>query len=177
MSSERINIVQGEFAVSSKTDAVISTLLGSCVAVCMHDEVAGVGGMNHFLLPGDARESSATAGSPLGVYLMEMLINALLKTGADRRRLQAKIFGGASIVRGLSDIGPANVKFAYNFLAHEKIRIVGGHTGGGRGRRLQFWPSTGRVRQLMVSASAEEPIILRLEKPMVSSDAGELELF
>ena len=92
---------------------VLTTILGSCVAACIRDPVAGVGGMNHFLLPGSA-EAMAGGGDATryGVHLMELLINGLLKQGARRDRLEAKIFGGAKTIATFSNVGEQNAAFA-----------------------------------------------------------------
>jgi chemotaxis receptor (MCP) glutamine deamidase CheD len=95
----RIHIVQGEQAVSEDPDVVITTLLGSCVSACMRDPAAGVGGLNHFLLPGDASGSDGDALRQV-VHAMELLVNALLRQGARRDRLEAKLFGGANLMSG-----------------------------------------------------------------------------
>jgi chemotaxis protein CheD len=166
----RINIVQGEYHVSGDTALSITTLLGSCVAACISDPVAQVGGMNHFLLPGDEAASPLVARH--GVHLMELLINGLLKKGAARDRLEAKLFGGARTMQGLGDIGATNARFAQDFLKREGITITGGSLGGETGRRIQFWPASGRVRQKLVRAT-EEP---RHANPVLPT-AGELELF
>ena len=166
----RINIVQGEYHVSGDKVLAISTLLGSCVAACINDPIAEVGGMNHFLLPGD------TAASPLfsrhGVHLMELLINGLLKKGAARHRLEAKLFGGARTMLGLGDIGATNAKFAQDFLRREGIAITGGSLGGETGRRIQFWPASGRAMQKFVRAVEEKPVAVPVLPP-----TGDLELF
>lgn len=166
----RINIVQGEYHVSGDQALSITTLLGSCVAACIHDPQAGVGGMNHFLLPGDE------AASPLvvrhGVHLMELLINGLLKKGASRDRLEAKLFGGARTMQGLGDIGASNARFAQDFLKREGITITGGSLGGETGRRIQFWPASGRVRQKLVQSGDD----IRQADPVLPI-AGDLELF
>ncbi len=166
----RINIVQGEYHVSADAALSITTLLGSCVAACIHDPAAQVGGMNHFLLPGD--EANAPLLARHGVHLMELLINGLLKKGAQRHRLEAKLFGGARTMQGLGDIGAANARFAQEFLRREGIAITGGSLGGETGRRLQFWPASGRVMQKLVRAVEEKP----LADPVLPT-AGELELF
>lgn len=110
--ANRVNIIQGEWKVLRDPDAVLTTILGSCVAACLWDPVACVGGMNHFLVPGDAN-SLAGGGdvSRYGVHLMELLINGLLKKGAQRHRLEAKIFGGAKMVANLSRVGEQNIAF------------------------------------------------------------------
>lgn len=172
MENHRINIVQGEYHVSGAQDLSITTLLGSCVAACINDPVARVGGMNHFLLPGE--DSSSPLVARHGVHLMELLINGLLKKGALRHRLEAKLFGGARTMRGLGDFGAVNAKFAQDFLRREGIAIVGGSLGGETGRRIQFWPATGRARQKLVRAS-DEP--LRIQPNLPEETGGDLELF
>lgn len=166
----RINIVQGEYHVSGDKALSITTLLGSCVSACIHDPAAGVGGMNHFLLPGD--EATSPLFSRHGVHLMELLINGLLKKGAARHRLEAKLFGGARTMQGLGDIGTTNAKFAQDFLRREGIAITGGSLGGETGRRIQFWPASGRVMQKLVRTVEEKPIA----DPALAT-TGDLELF
>lgn len=172
MENQRINIVQGEYHVTNAPDVSITTLLGSCVAACINDPAAGVGGMNHFLLPGEDVNSPQVARR--GVHLMELLINGLLKCGASRGRLEAKLFGGARTMAGLGDYGTANARFAQEFLKREGIPIVGGSLGGETGRRIQFWPTTGRVRQKMVRAAEEPPRFAAIGQ---ADSGGELELF
>ena len=142
----RIHVIQGEYKVSNETEVVLSTILGSCVSACMRDPVAGVGGMNHFLLPGDGSGSGGEA-TRYGVHLMELLINGLLKMGARRERLEAKIIGGARTMAAFSNVGEQNARFAERFLNDERIRVVGTNTGGDVGRKLEYWPVSGRARQ------------------------------
>jgi chemotaxis protein CheD len=175
-----IPIVQGEHAVSADPATVFSTVLGSCVAVCLHDAMTAVGGMNHFLLPGDDASRRGRDVERYGVQLMEVLINDLMKLGARRERLQAKVFGGAKIVRGLGNVGAANAEFARTFLSHEGIRIVAADLGGARARRVQFWPVSGRARQIYV---APEPRLAAAEAARAGAIAaggaagGDMELF
>ena len=143
-----INVIQGEFKVSAKADVVLSTVLGSCVAVCLNDIETGVGGMNHFLLPN--REGREGENERYGAYSMELLINAMLKSGARKDGLRAKLFGGASMIAALNDIGASNARFAKDFLADERIPCVAESLGGNTARRLRFWPVSGRVRQFLV---------------------------
>ncbi|WP_136635686.1 chemotaxis protein CheD [Pseudooceanicola onchidii] len=151
---ESVSISQGEFAVSGKSGAVISTILGSCVAVCLWDDTAGVGGMNHILVA--QSNVGGIANDFAGVNAMELLINALVREGAMRTRLKAKVFGGARMVRGLSDIGHANGAFALKFLDQEGIPCIGNSLGGSSARHIRFYPAEGRVMQKTV-ASAPEP--------------------
>src|ERR1044071_2921722 len=120
--ARRVHIIQGEWKVLNDPNAVLTTILGSCVAACLRDPVAGVGGMNHFLLPGSV-DAMAQGGdmSRYGVHLMELLINGLLKQGARRDRLEAKIFGGAKTIASFSNVGQQNAEFATRFLRDEGI--------------------------------------------------------
>lgn len=170
----KIHIIQGEYRVVAEEDIVLSTVLGSCVAACMRDPDARVGGMNHFLLPGGNASSSLEA-ERYGAYLMELLINGLLKRGARRERIEAKLFGGARMVEGLSNIGVQNATFAREFLANEGIRIVAENLGGTHGRRLEFFPISGRARQILLPHTpAIEGPAKRTTRP---EDHGTLELF
>lgn len=177
-SDQRVHIIQGEFFVTNDAHVMISTILGSCVAACVRDPQAQVGGMNHFLLPGQEGESSAWEAESVGVHLMELLVNGLLKAGARKDRLEAKLFGGAQTVRGQSNIGKANSEFAERFLAAEGIAHVGGNTGGPHGRRIQYWPVSGRARQILLTGARKvEPAPPRKPVQVIESNAGELELF
>ncbi|MBX9682630.1 MAG: chemotaxis protein CheD [Hyphomicrobium sp.] len=174
---KRTHIIQGEFIVVDDPDACVTTVLGSCVAACMRDPFAGVGGMNHFLLPGPAECDDAGAAERVGLHLMELLVNGLLKVGARRECLEAKVFGGAKPVRGLSDIGLRNVGFAERFLCNEGIRYVGGSTGGKTGRRIEYWPVSGRARQVYLQQQdVFQHAPNKISAPAVVS-AGDLELF
>ncbi len=158
----RLHIVQGRFDVSDRPEVVMSTILGSCVAACLRDPVAGVGGMNHFLLPG-----SATAGAEAtryGVHLMELLINALLKKGARKSRMEAKIFGGAQTMTRISNVGEQNGIFAERFLQDEGIMVIGSSLGGSFGRKVEYWPVSGRARQSTLTG-AETVRAVRQEQP------------
>ena len=165
--SKRINIIQGEFKVVKDPDVVLMTILGSCVAACMRDPVAGVGGMNHFLLPGSAAAmSSGGDATRYGVHLMELLINGLLKMGARRDRLEAKIFGGAKTIASFSNVGEQNAAFAMQFLKDEGIPVVGSSTGCEFGRKLEFWPSSGRARQYpLTGAETQKTVALEQRQP------------
>jgi chemotaxis protein CheD len=159
----------------------MGTILGSCVSACVHDPVAGVGGMNHFLLPGDKDDSPVSGGPPAlryGVQSMELLLNALFRMGARRERLEVKLFGGARVVDGLSDIGLQNAAFAERFLQAEGIALRGGSLRGDQARRIQFWPVSGRVRQMALVEPGRQVFEAERAKPTPAPAAdGELELF
>jgi chemotaxis protein CheD len=172
---QKINIVQGEYQVSGDPRVVFTTILGSCVAACIHDPVARVGGLNHFLLPGE----SESEGLRYGAYAMELLVNGLLQRGARRERMQAKLFGGACVQAGLTNIGELNAVFAETFLEREGIAVTGKSLRGVQARRLQYWPVAGRARQLL--APPTDMSVFRQEKPApkphAHTTAGEVELF
>jgi chemotaxis protein CheD len=171
---QRVHVFQGHFEVSNNAEVFFATILGSCVAVCMRDPVAGIGGMNHFLVPGDQRED--TKNLSYGVHSMELLINGMLKMGAKRNRLEAKLFGGAKVIAGVIDIGVANANFAREFLLKEHIPCLGESLGGNSARRLHFWPVNGRARQLLVPIDAAPPI-KPVEPPKPADDGNDIEFF
>ncbi|PJI84940.1 CheD activator of MCP protein methylation [Yoonia maricola] len=157
-----VTIVQGDYAVSGDPSVVMSTVLGSCVAVCLYDREAGVGGMNHFLLAG----TGETRGGDMryGVNAMELLINQLLRAGAERYRLQGKLFGGARMTAHARDIGQSNATFAQDFLKQEGIPCISHSLGGEQARRVQFTPTTGAARQLQIAGETPD---LMVEKKAV----------
>ena len=171
----RVAIVQGENAVVAEPDVIVSTLLGSCVAVCLHDPVARVGGMNHFLLgePGADHNVSPEGMTRYGVHAMELLINGMMAKGAMRTRLQAHLYGGANIVSGLGAIGSSNAAFARRFMETEGIAIGHADLGGTSARKIEFLPHEGRSRCTKVAERVHErPVSLPLPVR-----GGELELF
>jgi chemotaxis protein CheD len=178
VSPERlIHIHQGECRISEDQRVVLTTMLGSCIAACLHDPVAGVGGMNHFLLP-DTEESDRSASLRYGANAMELLVNGLLSIGAKRERLEAKLFGGGRMTDGLTDIGEKNAKFAELYLKHEGIPLLGGSMRGRDARRIQFWPVSGRVRQLVLNIKVEAITKLQPQSANTLPRAhGSVELF
>jgi chemotaxis protein CheD len=168
----RIHLGQGDCRVTADAQAMMTTVLGSCIAACMRDPVAKVGGMNHFLLP-EGQGADGSASLRYGAHSMELLVNGLLTLGARRDRLEAKIFGGARLTEGLTDIGEKNAQFAERYLNREGIRNLGGDVGGRQARRLQFWPVSGRVRQMKVVAPPET--VIQPARP--AKDIGAVEFF
>jgi chemotaxis protein CheD len=173
MTENRLHIIQGEYYVSADPTVMLTTTLGSCVAACIRDPIARVGGMNHFLLPDGAGRIDAEA-TRYGAYAMELLINGLLQAGAVRERLEAKLFGGGHLFDRLTNVGELNVQFAEDFLTREDIRVNGGSVRGAHARRLQYWPVSGRVRQLTLDRAEE---VFAGETIKAPADAGSVELF
>lgn len=164
----RVHVIQGQFEVSNGPEVVMSTILGSCVAACLRDPVAGVGGMNHFLLPGSA--TGGAEATRYGVHLMELLINALLKQGARKNRMEAKLFGGAQTMTRISNVGQQNGQFAEQFLRDEGITIIGSSLGGNFGRKVEYWPVSGRARQNALNG-ADTVRAVEQERPVAPKPA------
>ncbi|MFI4984036.1 MAG: hypothetical protein ACHP6I_02430 [Rickettsiales bacterium] len=137
-----VKIYSGGCYSTATTGELIVTILGSCIACCMHDPVLKIGGMNHFLLPGD--NNSATSAR-FGIHSMELLINELLKKGAIKSRLEVKIFGGARVMQYTQNIGDKNIEFVKGFITKEKLLLTGEDVGGLSPRRLHFFPDSGKV--------------------------------
>jgi chemotaxis protein CheD len=170
--SKRLHVSQGEHKSSADPEVCLTAILGSCIAICLHDPLAQVGGMNHFLLP-ESQDGAMGVNGRYGAYLAELLINDLMSLGAAKSRLQAKIFGGGKMFQGLLDVGAKNADFASKFLRDEGINVLGGSTGGPSARRVEFWPATGRAFQKYVD---QTPILAPLPPPPIVS-VGEVELF
>jgi len=152
---EHIPIHIGECHASRKP-AVISTVLGSCVAVCLFDAECRIGGMNHILLPGEADMKHFDDAARYGINAMELLINRIMTLGGNRRRLVAKVFGGGHVLPAISKengIGERNVAFALEFLANERIRVLCKDVGGTDSRRIYFHTDTNDVFLKRISSA------------------------
>lgn len=163
-----IYITQGEDAVGTDPEMIITTILGSCISVCLWDAEAGVGGMNHLLLPGMRVESDPM--NTTGAIAMERLINQMVRLGAQRPRLRAKMFGGSSMLQGRTDIGVRNAEFGETYLKNESIPCDVVNVGGTSARKLRYFPATGVAQMKLVEQAPE------LE-PVVTEKANDVELF
>ena len=150
-----VKMFPGEFYVTRKTDEVLVTVLGSCVAACIRDPAAGIGGMNHFMLPqhksGNWGQDAQSAR--FGNFAMEKLINELIKAGAVRDRLEVKVFGGGNVTDTTNAVGTDNADFALRYLQAEGLRCAAQDLGGTLPRRIHYYPSTGRVVRKLLGAS------------------------
>jgi chemotaxis protein CheD len=171
-------ILPGEYYYT-KQDMVIVTVLGSCVAACIRDRVTGLGGMNHFMLPDGGDSGPVSASMRYGTYAMEVLINDLLKAGARRESLEAKVFGGGAVLRGFTamNVGERNAAFVTSFLKTEKIPLLAEDLNDIYPRKVYFFPRTGKVlvKKLMQThndtlAKRELDYASRLKVTPVSGD-------
>jgi chemotaxis protein CheD len=179
---DTVKILPGQYHAARA--GAITTVLGSCVSTCLWDPVERIGGMNHFMLPGD----TATADSPwaesarFGVYAMELVINEMIHLGADRRRLVAKVFGGARLLAGFDrlDVGAKNSEFVVEFLRVEGIRVAAQDLKDVCPRKVHFFVGDGKVQVKRLSLSPSETVQRREREYLSRLDAnsgGEVEIF
>jgi chemotaxis protein CheD len=180
---DTVRVLPGDYFVTDEPIGII-TVLGSCVAACLWDERAGFGGMNHFMLPdGGDGEGTNSAPARYGLYAMEVLINDLLKSGARRSNIQAKVFGGGRVIRGMTtvNIGDRNAEFVLEFLRTERIPVVAQDLREPFARKVAFLPKTGRAMVKRIDPHADESIVEQ-ERTYVTTlakkpVAGDIELF
>ncbi len=162
--TEAAKILPGEYYATAR-NMVLVTVLGSCVCACIRDRVNGIGGMNHFMLPhsGQDRNNPLGASARYGAYAMEILINQLLKMGAKRSNFEAKVFGGASVLRGftVNNVGERNAEFVTQFLKTEKIPVVAQDMLDVNPRKVYYFPATGLVRVKNLKQVHNDTIISR----------------
>jgi chemotaxis protein CheD len=162
-----VKLMTGDCYATNENREMLVTILGSCISVCLRDPKLKIGGMNHILLPGEARVSGGgdvlEYPSRYGAYAMEELINSMIKLGASKTRMEAKIFGGGNVINTSAMIGDRNIKFVTDYLAQENIPVLSSDVGGETARRLHFYPDTGKamVRKLR---RKEDMVILEKEK-------------
>jgi chemotaxis protein CheD len=179
--SEAVKILPGEYFVFNE-DLLIMTTLGSCIAVCLWDRNARVGGMNHFMLP-DNGGSGADNGR-YGSFAMELLINEMMKMGASRMTMEAKVFGGGAVISGMSSInvGERNTTFVMDYLKTERIPVVSKDVLEIYPRKVCFLPASGKAMVKRLAATNPEAIVQQeraaAQKVVpASSGAGSIDLF
>ncbi len=145
-------LLPGEYYVSLHGE-MIATVLGSCISACIRDVRLGIGGMNHFMLPGEADNggsgwggAAVSAATRYGTFAMEHLINNILKQGGRREDLEVKLFGGGRVLQIDSNVGLRNAEFAKAYLAREKLALAAEDLLGPYPRKIKFFPESGRVR-------------------------------
>ncbi|MDI1308146.1 MAG: chemoreceptor glutamine deamidase CheD [Methylotenera sp.] len=178
-------ISPGEYYYTDQ-DMVIVTVLGSCVSACIRDSVTGIGGMNHFMLPDSAaadKDSPVSESMRYGTYAMEVLINQLLRNGARRENLEAKIFGGGNVLKSFTtmNVGDRNAIFVRKFLKEERIRVISEDLLDIYPRKVYYFPKTGRVLVKKLKNMHNDTLVQREEayasKLKVADVGGEIDLF
>ena len=163
---EIASILPGEYFVS-REPMIVYTVLGSCVSACVRDPLAGVGGMNHFMLPvpgGDGRSDSWGASARYGCYAMELLVNEILKRGGHRDRLEVKVFGGGKIYDSSMDVGAANAAWVLNYLEREGFRPVTADLRDLYPRKVYYFTESGRVLMKKIERIKNRTIFEREER-------------
>ncbi|MCB1875749.1 MAG: chemoreceptor glutamine deamidase CheD [Chromatiales bacterium] len=181
-------ILPGEYYVT-RSDEMITTVLGSCVAACIRDRVFGIGGMNHFMLPIHDDPSSFAGNSNrilssatrYGNYAMEHLINTILTNGGHRKNLEVKVFGGGRIISELTDVGRKNIEFVCSYLETEGFQVTAKDLGGDSPRKVVYYPKSGRVLMKKLRSLHNDTIVQRERRYLHEIDeqpvVGEIELF
>lgn len=152
-----VKVLPGEYFVTGENMAIV-TVLGSCIAACLWDRVLQIGGMNHFMLPeSDSADSSGRYGS----YAMELLINEMLKMGARRETMQAKIFGGGQVMANFTtmNVGERNTAFVTQYLQTERIPIVSEDVLDIYPRKVVFFPLTGKAMVKRLAHAHPEALV------------------
>jgi chemotaxis protein CheD len=183
---ELITIHPGEF-FATKDDTIISTVLGSCIAVGLFDAQARAGGLNHFMLPEESGKIDLirSPNAKYGMYAMELLINDLMKLGAKKSSLSAKVFGGGSVLHFSGGSGskiPANnIDFAFEYLRKEGIPVIASDVGGLEPRKIFFFAQSGKVLLKRIAGTVAD--LAEREEERYLSDisaherVGEIRLF
>ena len=179
--SDAVKILPGEYFVFDE-DLLIMTTLGSCIAVCLWDRQRHVGGMNHFMLPDNG--GGSTDSGRYGSYAMELLINELLKLGASRTTLEAKVFGGGAVLSGMNslNVGERNTTFVMDYLKTERIPVVSKDVLEIYPRKVCFFPHSGKAMVKRLAPSNPESIVAQeraaLQKATpASTGGGSVDLF
>jgi chemotaxis protein CheD len=160
---EVVEIFPGEYHATASS-RIISTVLGSCVAVALFDRTQPIAGMNHFMLPGDLQGERiyATGSGKYGMYAMELLINDMIKLGGKKANFVAKVFGGGSVLRSVSgftgSIPEGNIKFSLTYLKQENIPIATSDVGGTTGRRVLYFTGDHKVLVRKLSSQEVSPV-------------------
>lgn len=178
-----VKVFPGEHYVTSDPEEMLVTILGSCVSACIRDPLAGIGGMNHFMLPEAAGGGWDTASDSMryGNVAMERLINDILARGGMRQRLEIKVFGGGNVMQSSANIGHRNAEFVTNYLAAEGLSIAAQHLGGSLPRRVHYFPITGKVMLLELPRTEQDAVARseRVYRSKIQTEpvAGSAELF
>ncbi len=176
-------VLPGEYYFTTGEMAIL-TVLGSCVSACLRDRTNGIGGMNHFMLPGGGGgdDGPVSASMRYGTQAMEILINQLLKAGAQRNQLEAKVFGGGRVLAGMNalNVGERNAAFVKDYLRAEKIPVTAADLNDVHPRKVAFFPRTGKV--MVKRLESADSRLVQVEQQYSSSlqarpVAGEIELF
>jgi chemotaxis protein CheD len=178
-----VKVFPGEYYTTGRLDESIVTVLGSCVAACIRDPIAKIGGMNHFMLPQSQSGNwgGHSRSTRFGNFAMEKLINELIKAGCSRERMEIKVFGGGNVTDTTNEIGTENCEFVLQYLNAEGLKCVAKDLGGDYPRRIEYFPATGRVVRRLLGLN-EKAAVSQEETAFASRlgtrpPSGDIELF
>ena len=172
---EIFNVTQGNYVVTKNPNAVLRTVLGSCVCVCVHDSVLKFGGMNHFLLAADSEGPGAENAKLYGAYLIELLLNEMYAQGSVKKNFRVKLFGGAQSISSTLDPGEKNSNCIQKYFANENIHVSSASLRGNLGRVVEFFPVSGQARQKFLQKI--EPTLIPAPQRTQQQTLNEVELF
>jgi chemotaxis protein CheD len=177
---ESVKVLPGEFYVDNR-ELLITTTLGSCIAACLWDRERHVGGMNHFMLP-EGPSGGGGGGGRYGAFAMDQLIGEMIKRGANRSTIEAKVFGGGAIIDGMSSIqiGERNTQFVLDYLKTERIPVVSKDVLEIYPRKVAFLPKSGKAMVKRLQPTSASAVVAQeqaaRQKP-VASTGGSVDLF
>ncbi len=179
--NEAVKVLPGEYFVHDE-DILITTTLGSCIAACLWDRERRIGGMNHFMLPEAGGADGGGLGGRYGAFAMEQLINELMKKGASRLTLEAKVFGGGAVISGMNSInvGERNTQFVMNYLATERIPVVSKDVMDIYPRKVCFLPASGKAMVKRLASTNAEALTAQeraAAQRIAPSAGGSVDLF
>ena len=159
---DAVKVLPGEYFVTT-ADILLVTVLGSCVTACIRDRDKGLGGMNHFMLPDASEGGMLSSSARYGAYAMEVLLNHLLKLGARRSSLEAKVFGGGQVLASLTQtqVGEKNAQFVLDYLRTERIPVVAQDLLDIYPRKVYFFPASGRVMMKKLVRVKNDTLVAR----------------
>ena len=175
--SEAVKVLPGEYFVMNE-EILIMTTLGSCIAACLWDRTARVGGLNHFMLP-EGNDGSGRYGS----FAMEVLINHMMKLGARRTRMEAKVFGGGAVIGGMgsSKVGERNTEFVLDYLHTERIPVVSKDVLDIYPRKVCFMPVSGKAMVKRLASANTQALLAQdlaaAQRAAPAPSSGSVDLF
>jgi chemotaxis protein CheD len=176
---DAVKVLPGEYFVTAD-DMMVMTVLGSCIAACIYDPRVRVGGMNHFMLP----DGGMDAGGRYGSFAMELLINEMMKLGARRETMQAKVFGGGQVMHTFTtmNVGERNTQFVLDYLQTERIAVISKDVLDIHPRKVCYFPATGKAMVKRLAHSHPETLETQERKSSASVVAkaitgGSVDLF
>jgi chemotaxis protein CheD len=175
-------ILPGEYYVTAHNESIVTTL-GSCISACIRDPQAGIGGMNHFMLPIKNTNNllQHADAARYGNFAMEQMINDILRNGGKRENLEIKVFGGGRVMKGVTDIGKRNIEFVKEYINLEGFNLMAEDVGGSYPRKVLYNPKTGKVKMKKLVRQHNSTVETRdsryFNKITKSKTEGEIELF